>query len=211
MDTCRICLGTDHQERLISPCNCRGSSAFIHQECLEQYLEYFPDGICRVCQVRMQLAEAPEIGLGVVALFFTIIVLNNAIIPGAVKLAILAGFVVMLRELGSHGLMNARLLSMMLGMSLLLLTAQHDALVLVIINVSLLLVGTLMTLLQYVNVEGLLACVVAGVCYVYSVFLTLRILFDTDVWTNIVFMNFLCMGWYMWNSLRQPIMPPVRH
>ena len=96
-------------------------------------------------------------------------------------------------------------------MSFILLTAQHDALVLVIINVTLLLVGTLMTLLQYVNVEGLLACVVAAVCYVYSVFLTLRILFETDVWANIVFMNFLFMGWYMWYSLRQPIMPPVHH
>lgn len=196
---------------MISPCDCRGSSAFIHQECYERYLEHFPDGVCRVCQVRMQASEVSEIGVSLATLLLTVVVLNNAVLPGAVKIGILSGFVTMLRALGSHGLMTPRILSMMLGMSFILLTAQHDALVLVIINVTLLLVGTLMTLLQYVNVEGLLACVVAAVCYVYSVFLTLRILFETDVWANIVFMNFLFMGWYMWYSLRQPIMPPVHH
>lgn len=51
---CRICLDTENQESLITPCLCRGSAEFIHRECLTRYIEHYPDGICRVCLVKFQ-------------------------------------------------------------------------------------------------------------------------------------------------------------
>ena len=37
---CRVCLeGTLPNEQLISPCACRGSTAFIHESCLERVCE----------------------------------------------------------------------------------------------------------------------------------------------------------------------------
>lgn len=47
---CRICLDESDQEELISPCQCRGSAAFIHRRCLLQHIDHYPDGICRVCK-----------------------------------------------------------------------------------------------------------------------------------------------------------------
>lgn len=38
---------------MISPCMCRGTSAFIHEACLQRYFEFYPDGHCRVCTYQM--------------------------------------------------------------------------------------------------------------------------------------------------------------
>lgn len=46
---CRICLDDGDQTTLLSPCRCRGSSSYIHRGCLERYIQYYPDRICRVC------------------------------------------------------------------------------------------------------------------------------------------------------------------
>lgn len=46
---CRICFGDDDDESLIAPCRCRGTSSYIHRDCLEKYIQYYPDRICRVC------------------------------------------------------------------------------------------------------------------------------------------------------------------
>ena len=50
---CRICLDTENSETMITPCMCRGTSAYIHEACFQQYLEYYPDRICRVCHYRI--------------------------------------------------------------------------------------------------------------------------------------------------------------
>jgi len=46
---CRICLDTENSETMITPCMCSGTSAYIHEECFQRYLEYYPDRMCRVC------------------------------------------------------------------------------------------------------------------------------------------------------------------
>lgn len=50
---CRICLDTENPETMITPCMCRGTSAYIHEACFQQYLDYYPDRICRVCHYRV--------------------------------------------------------------------------------------------------------------------------------------------------------------
>ena len=37
MPECRICLEADEVANLITPCNCRGSSQWVHQECLNRW------------------------------------------------------------------------------------------------------------------------------------------------------------------------------
>ena len=34
---CRICLDEDDQKDLISPCNCAGSTKYVHRDCLENW------------------------------------------------------------------------------------------------------------------------------------------------------------------------------
>ncbi len=50
---CRICLDTENPETMITPCMCCGTSAYIHEACFQQYLEYYPDRVCRVCHYRV--------------------------------------------------------------------------------------------------------------------------------------------------------------
>ena len=37
--TCRICHSTTHRDDMISPCMCTGSSRYVHQRCLQQWIE----------------------------------------------------------------------------------------------------------------------------------------------------------------------------
>jgi hypothetical protein len=207
--TCRICFSNENPESLVSPCVCTGSSAFIHEECLDRYLEHFPDGICRVCLVKMRVQVNPEIGTALAAFMLSAIIINNAAIPLVVKFSFLVSSAVLIRGLGLAGLLSARFLLILSGMSIMLVAAQHDIHSLIAINMLVLLVGTLMTLGLYVEMEGVMACAVATVAYVYTTFLLLRILFDMDVWTNIAAMNTIFMGWYIWYTARQPLFAPV--
>jgi hypothetical protein len=49
---CRICF-EDADEKLISPCLCKGTSKYIHEECLKQWLRYQSEKIlgskCEIC------------------------------------------------------------------------------------------------------------------------------------------------------------------
>ena len=46
---CRICFSSKNNffNKLISPCKCKGSMAYIHRFCL---YKYFPDKFCKICQ-----------------------------------------------------------------------------------------------------------------------------------------------------------------
>jgi hypothetical protein len=57
--SCRICLSDETPETFVSPCQCIGTAAFIHQECLNTYFTYYPDRICRVCMTQMECIYDP--------------------------------------------------------------------------------------------------------------------------------------------------------
>ncbi len=162
-----------------------------------------------MCLVKMQVQANPEIGTALATLMLSAIILNNAIIPLVVKGSILVGTALVIRGLGNAGLLSVRLLFVLSCMTGMLVLAQHDIHSLIAINMLLLLVATIMTLDMYVGMEGILSCAVACVCYVYTVFMVLRVLFEMDVWTNIAVLNFIFMGWYTWYMARQPLFAPV--
>jgi len=51
---CRICLETDNENDLISPCLCSGSSADVHRKCLDNWRSLNTNGkafkFCNVCE-----------------------------------------------------------------------------------------------------------------------------------------------------------------
>jgi hypothetical protein len=157
----------------------------------------------------MRVQVNVEIGPALAAMMLSAIILNNAVIPLIVKFSFLAATAVLIRGLGMAGLLSMRFLLMLTGMTIMLVAAQHDVHSLIAINMMSLLIGTLMTLGLYVEMEGVMACAVAAVAYVYAVFMILRILFEMDVWTNIAAMNTMFMGWYIWYMSRQPLFAPV--
>ena len=57
---CRICFEDGDQTTLLTPCQCRGTASYIHRACLDQYIQYYPDRICRVCQRPFDAYESPR-------------------------------------------------------------------------------------------------------------------------------------------------------
>ncbi len=58
---CRVCFETDQVTPFLSPCNCRGTQAYIHTHCLALYIRHYPDGVCRVCRSPMKSLENDDI------------------------------------------------------------------------------------------------------------------------------------------------------
>ncbi|KAI1697907.1 RING-variant domain-containing protein [Ditylenchus destructor] len=52
---CRICLQEEEPEELITPCNCKGSVAYVHQGCLNSWLRISRFKECRACLVQYEL------------------------------------------------------------------------------------------------------------------------------------------------------------
>ena len=46
-NVCRFCLETDSTTNMITPCDCRGSCAFVHRDCLRQWLDN--SDTCNIC------------------------------------------------------------------------------------------------------------------------------------------------------------------
>lgn len=78
---CRICLESDDPETMLQPCQCRGTSAYVHRRCLERYLYFYPDGICRVClgQIVYYDANAPRQNYVLLFILMTLMAYNSGL------------------------------------------------------------------------------------------------------------------------------------
>ena len=55
--TCRICL---EDGELIQPCDCRGSSAHVHEKCLIKWLQVSKRTDCEICHFQYDITEVEE-------------------------------------------------------------------------------------------------------------------------------------------------------
>lgn len=64
MPECRICLETDEVGNLISPCNCRGSSQWVHTECLNEWRNFDVNSRsnrqCEICLFNYIISSAEK-------------------------------------------------------------------------------------------------------------------------------------------------------
>ncbi|KAG5884985.1 hypothetical protein JTB14_028185 [Gonioctena quinquepunctata] len=54
---CRICHTNTVNEALISPCNCKGTLAYVHLSCLERWLNQSSRSYCELCMYRYSSIE----------------------------------------------------------------------------------------------------------------------------------------------------------
>ncbi|CAH0550705.1 unnamed protein product [Brassicogethes aeneus] len=54
---CRICHTNTANECLISPCNCKGSLAYVHLSCLERWLNQSSRSYCELCMFHYNAVE----------------------------------------------------------------------------------------------------------------------------------------------------------
>jgi len=57
---CRICHEGDGLERLLSPCQCSGSVALVHQSCIEKWLSTKNNDTCELCRHKYTVAKQPR-------------------------------------------------------------------------------------------------------------------------------------------------------
>ncbi|CAH1163754.1 unnamed protein product [Phaedon cochleariae] len=60
---CRICHTNTVNEALISPCNCKGSLAYVHLSCLERWLNQSSRSYCELCMFRYSSVQTKRYGL----------------------------------------------------------------------------------------------------------------------------------------------------
>lgn len=61
--SCRICQTVASGEPLISPCNCKGTLAYIHLSCLERWLNQSGRNFCELCNFRYDAVETQRYSL----------------------------------------------------------------------------------------------------------------------------------------------------
>lgn len=54
---CRICQANTAHENLISPCNCKGSLAYVHLSCLERWLNQSSRNYCELCMYQFSAVQ----------------------------------------------------------------------------------------------------------------------------------------------------------
>ncbi|CRL03524.1 CLUMA_CG016172, isoform A, partial [Clunio marinus] len=60
---CRICHMSEECERLLTPCMCKGTHAFVHQQCLEYWLSQSGLSHCELCLFHFATADHLRYGL----------------------------------------------------------------------------------------------------------------------------------------------------
>ncbi|KAK5645567.1 hypothetical protein RI129_006867 [Pyrocoelia pectoralis] len=63
LNICRICHGGESIGDLLSPCNCRGSIALAHMECLERWLRESTNSHCELCRYHYTIVRKPKYGI----------------------------------------------------------------------------------------------------------------------------------------------------
>lgn len=59
---CRICQTHSSQEILISPCNCKGTLAYVHLSCLERWLNQASRSYCELCMFHFNSIQTQRYG-----------------------------------------------------------------------------------------------------------------------------------------------------
>ncbi|KAK9701920.1 RING-variant domain [Popillia japonica] len=59
---CRICQTHSAQEVLISPCNCKGTLAYVHLSCLERWLNQASRSYCELCMFHFNSIQTQRYG-----------------------------------------------------------------------------------------------------------------------------------------------------
>lgn len=200
---CRICLDINDPRSMLAPCNCRGTSEFIHRSCLKEYIRHFPDGVCRVCRKRMIVINEYEIALQIVLFFWLSLLICFANIPFHTKLFYTAMLMVMFFYTTTKQVIDLFMFLIIFGVSYGMVVIQPEDRVKFIIVVSA--VSTLVTIFLYIPPQYILLLAVIGMCALYGVILTIFLATTTDSFMTSYFIGFLAILWNVFIHARPPL------
>ena len=195
---CRICFEDGDATTLVTPCQCRGSSAYIHQTCLDRYIQYYPDRICRVCHGQFPPPETPmDIGLCWILVTCLVSALLLSQVRTIVKLFLFGIGLSVCIYLLSRRLMTSTPLVFVSILALLILPGGHSmAMTMWLMILGLFLI--LYTLGRQLPALMLLSVLVTFMLAGYAAFLTMFAYHSLDSPAFTVYLSVLYLLWYAW-------------
>jgi hypothetical protein len=199
---CRICFEEDDVTKFLSPCQCRGTSSFIHPSCLDRYIQYYPDRICRVCNTPfLQYNSRRDIGLCVVVFLVLGILLFFSHVRILMKLFLLGMTVLLSLYFLHRGLFSTTPIVFLTILCMLFLPGGHpSATDLWVIALGIIVLGY--TLGRQVPALMLLGILTICMVFGYVFFLTMFAYHALDTPAFTVYVSILYLSWYAWLHTR---------
>lgn len=194
--TCRICF--EEGQSLLTPCRCRGTSAHIHPACLDQYIQYYPDRICRVCHTKFASFKTSRdiySAVGILVVFTCLLFFSNARL--LMKLALLGTAFLVTAYFYVRELFSPTPLVFLSILVLLFLPHSHPAAVMtwLILFAAL---AFLYTISIYIPAIFILGIVVTLILLTYVAFITFFAFHSLDTFAFTVYLGVLYLFWYGW-------------
>ena len=195
---CRICFEEGDALTLLTPCQCRGTASYIHRTCLDQYIRYYPDRICRVCRDHFpRYVSTYELRIGALAVgaLITLLLISSARL--LVKVALFASLSALSFYFVRRNLFTTTPLVFLSILALLFLPGGNPSAVylwFIILGG----IAFVYTLGQHLPAMLLLRILVTAMTAAYTGFFVVLAYVTLDPSAFVVFLSVLYLSWYAW-------------
>lgn len=193
---------------MVSPCQCRGTSQYTHEPCLQRYFAYYPDRVCRVCSTRMEYVSTFERVLP--CLFVPVLagfVMTSSSTPAA-KLMLMMGLLGLSCLFATHAVFTKGVAVSSLLVGSLILCIHRDAQVTFWILGAFGVMALLKTLMHFVDPALLLVIMVCVFTVAYATFFLMAMIIHLDA---IALSILVVESFLVWHSFLQLRPAPGRN
>lgn len=200
MRQCRICFEEDGD--MIIPCNCRGTSAYIHVNCYYNYIRHYPDRMCRVCHQYMDYESPIERYLFIIFLTIlgTLWFLTEA--PIVIKILMLMAMTIVVAGYRFQPILNPSIVLLMTGFIYMLsmhMRYQKESITFVIIISS---ICTFFTIFKYIDPNVLLFITIIVIAGLYVSLMAVATMAYLDVYGYTLITTLMFLLWNAWVQIR---------
>lgn len=194
---CRICF--EEGGDLLSPCRCRGTSAYIHRTCLFEYIRHYPDRVCRSCRSMMTVPMT----VGSMALLWsTYMVLATLLFLSQTRFIIKVGLLACLSALffyySRRGTFTRTPMFLVGALLLLFLPGSTDPTAIGLLLTAVVTVLGLLTLSLYVPVHYIMTMIANLLVIGYVAFFSWALYVHLDTFAFSTWLSIAALAWYAW-------------
>jgi len=205
---CRYCFGEEDPETMLAPCRCRGTSQYAHEACLQRYLQYYPDRVCRVCNTPLEYERTLDRLLPCLVVPILTSMLMSSETPPATKFVLFLGLLGLSALFALTAVMTSGLLVACGMLGALMLCVHHDTSLTLWALGMLGLTMFIWTLMQYIEPALLLFVLI---CTITSLYATLFAMAMSTQLDGIALAVFIIQAFLLWSAILQLRPPPNRN
>jgi hypothetical protein len=199
---CRICLEVDNPQHMMSPCLCNGTSRYIHDYCIDQYIHYYPDRICRVCKEELKYTSVLDWALFYVMMGSYIVLLFLSSVELQFKFGLVCLGTILFVIYSHYGLFQRMFIVRMILLNTIFILLQGH----VYTTIGFTAFATLYTLSRYIPLDTLIFATMILYGGLYMGFMAYVVAKDSDIYASALFVAIL----YLISNLFLNFHPPMR-